>query len=141
MVSDAPKAKVLLVDDDAQIRSTFARVLQSTGFDVKTAETGKAALALLGGGDQIDVILTDLIMPGMDGLTFLRAVRLLDLDVPVVVITGSPTIESAVSTVEHGGYRYLMKPVSLDELTSVVGSAGNAGQMNYAAAKAGVVCN
>ena len=122
-MSDVPRAKVLLVDDDAQIRSIFGRALRSAGFDIKTAETGTEALAALRGIEQVDVILTDLIMPGMGGLEFLRAVRLLDLDVPVVVITGSPTIESAVSTVEYGGYRYLMKPVSLDELTTVVSSA------------------
>jgi EAL domain-containing protein (putative c-di-GMP-specific phosphodiesterase class I) len=118
-----PKSKVLLVDDDAQIRSTFSRILQSAGFDIKMAETGTAALASLADGEPIDVIVTDLIMPGMDGIAFLRAVRLLDLEVPVLVVTGSPTVESAVATVQHGGYRYLMKPVSADELTAAVTSA------------------
>ena len=67
-----------------------------------------------------DVIVSDIRMPGMDGLSLLRAIRKLDLDVPVVFLTGSPSLESAMEAMEHGAFRYLTKPIDASELTAVV---------------------
>lgn len=66
------------------------------------------------------MIVSDISMPGMTGIEFLRAVRAHDLDVPVILMTGAPDVESAVSAVEHGAFRYLAKPIASDELQQTV---------------------
>src|SRR5262245_52887090 len=120
--SEAHRAKILVVDDDLHVRSTTVRVLRPA-FDVEAVESAAQALGLLGSGDKVDVIVTDWVMPGMDGFEFLRAIRLFDLDVPVIVVTGHPSIESAMATIEYGGYRYLKKPVEPDQLIKTVTAA------------------
>jgi EAL domain-containing protein (putative c-di-GMP-specific phosphodiesterase class I) len=67
-----------------------------------------------------DVVLSDIDMPGLNGVRFLQAVRLRDVDIPVVLMTGNPDVRTAVQAVEHGALRYLIKPVDMDELRKVV---------------------
>jgi EAL domain-containing protein (putative c-di-GMP-specific phosphodiesterase class I) len=117
---NAPTAlsRVLVVDDDPGLRRGYARALVRAGFDVVAAENGLDALARL--GDRFDAILTDITMPELDGLTFLRRIRERDLDVPVLLMTSNPAVESAAQAVEHGAFRYLVKPIELDQLVDVV---------------------
>jgi EAL domain-containing protein (putative c-di-GMP-specific phosphodiesterase class I) len=110
--------RVLLVDDDADVRRDYAKLLRSTGCTVETAADGREAIARLGAG--FDLIVSDISMPQMSGTQFLRAVRERDLDIPVILMTGAPGLESAVEAVEHGAFRYLTKPVALDTLAQVV---------------------
>jgi EAL domain-containing protein (putative c-di-GMP-specific phosphodiesterase class I) len=114
---------VLLVDDDFSVRKMHAKVLSRAGFTVEAAPSGSEALRLLERGLRVGAIVTDLHMPGIDGLSFLRAVRKFDLDVPVIIVTGYPSLESAMRVIEYGGFRYLTKPAPAGELASVVGSA------------------
>ncbi len=102
--------KVLLVDDDEELSKTYATSLSRSGALVTTASSGKQGLARL--KDQaFDVIVSDISMPEMTGIDFLKAVRMQDLDVPVVLMTGSPGIDSATQAVEYGASSYLTKPV------------------------------
>lgn len=113
---------VLVVDDDAVILGLHTHVLRSQGFTVSTAENASAALAMVD-REAFDVILTDLEMPGLDGLALMESVRARDLDVPVVLITGAPTTRSAIDAVEKGALRYLVKPVPLAHLVKVTNDA------------------
>src|SRR5688500_15983992 len=114
---------VLLVDDDFSVRKMHAKVLARAGFAVEAAPSGADALRLLERGLRVGAIVTDLHMPGIDGLAFMRAIRKFDLDVPVIVVTGYPSLESALRVIEYGGFRYLTKPAPAGELATVVGNA------------------
>ncbi len=117
---EAPRpAVVLLVDDDTDVLNVYAEILRQHGHEVDTASDGFSAVAMLG-RRSYDVIVSDIAMPGMDGLQFLRAVRELDLDVPVILNTGNPALETAVRAVEEGAFRYLLKPLASDEFEETV---------------------
>jgi EAL domain-containing protein (putative c-di-GMP-specific phosphodiesterase class I) len=117
---DRPAAtRVLVVDDDPDVLAVYTEILAESGFAVDAASDGFRAVEHLR-AKSYDVILSDIAMPGMDGIQFLRHVRDFDLDVPVILSTGNPAIESAVRAVEEGAFRYLFKPVSASELEETV---------------------
>ncbi|HEX3771361.1 MAG TPA: EAL domain-containing response regulator [Polyangiaceae bacterium] len=107
--------RLLLVDDDEAILRAYKNSLSSRGLAVETAANGKLALAQVDSAP-FDVIVSDVSMPEMGGLEFLRAVRRRDLDVPVILTTGEPGLDSAVQAIEYGAFRYLFKPVELKTL-------------------------
>ncbi len=114
---------ILVVDDEQGVREAIVRVLSRAGFNVSSAENAQAALELLRTGEQFNAILTDLEMPGIKGIDFLRLVRERDLDVPVIILTGNPTLESAMSAVQYGGFRYLAKPFQNEQIVEIARSA------------------
>ena len=114
---------VLLIDDDFSVRKMHAKVLSRAGFTIEAASGGAEALDLLEKGLRVGAIVTDLHMPGIDGLAFLRAVRKLDMDVPVIIVTGYPSLDSAVRVIEYGCFRYLSKPAPAAELVGAIRSA------------------
>jgi EAL domain-containing protein (putative c-di-GMP-specific phosphodiesterase class I) len=116
------RGAILLVDDERQIARAYARSLGSAGFEVECAFDGREA-ADAARQHRFDVIVSDITMPEMNGLDLLRAVREHDLDVPFVLMTGGPAIESAVQAVEYGALRYLIKPIAPEELEAVVSRA------------------
>jgi EAL domain-containing protein (putative c-di-GMP-specific phosphodiesterase class I) len=127
--SDASgRGLVLLVDDEQSIARAYARTLGAAGFAVEIAFDGKEAAAAAKERN-FDVIVSDIAMPEMSGLELLRAVREHDLDVPFVLMTGGPAVDSAVRAVEYGALRYLIKPVSTAELEEVVARAVRLHQM------------
>src|SRR6201999_4355119 len=83
------------------------------GYVAETAGDGAAASALLR-DRQFDVILSDVHMPGLDGIELLRVVRERDLDVPVILLTGAPDVETAARALEYGAFRYLIKRKAVD---------------------------
>ena len=83
---------VLLVDDDFSVRKMHAKVLSRAGYVIESVAGATEALKALERGLRVGAIVTDLRMPGIDGLAFLRALRRIDLDVPVIVVTGFPTL-------------------------------------------------
>jgi CheY-like chemotaxis protein len=124
----AARGAVLLVDDEQSIARAYARTLGTAGFTVEIAFDGKAAAAAAR-ERHFDVIVSDIAMPEMNGLELLRTVREHDLDVPFVLMTGGPAVESAVRAVEYGALRYLIKPISAAELEEVVARAVRLHQM------------
>jgi len=104
------KGRVLVVDDERIVARVLARVLESAGHQVEACFAGADALNILD-RSAFDVVLSDISMPGLDGIELLRAVRGRDLDLPVVLITGAPSMDSAINAVEYGALRYLQKPV------------------------------
>lgn len=123
-----PRGKVLVVDDEAALRRLMARALEQAGHEVVQAEDGNAALVEVN-RQQFDAILSDISMPGLDGVQLLREVRARDLDVPVILLTGNPSVESAMQAVEYGAFEYLAKPVELERIRTVVTRALGLGRI------------
>jgi DNA-binding NtrC family response regulator len=107
--------RILIVDDDEQIRKLLVDYFQQLGYEVKFAANGSEALGKLSQND-IDCIISDLIMPDMDGLELLKQIRSQNLKIPFLVITGYPTIETAIEVIKHGAYDYIAKPFQLDDV-------------------------
>src|SRR6187401_470396 len=114
--------EILLVDDEPTVARATERVLSRRGYRVTVASGGAAAIEKVR-TTSFAAIISDLVMPDMDGRALLRRVRDLDLDVPFVFLTGSPNVESAIDAIEYGAFRYLLKPTTADELVAVVRSA------------------
>lgn len=132
--------QVLVVDDEEQLRKLAERMLARGGLVAETSPSGEEALAMLRHGRRFDVIVSDLMMPGMDGMQFLREVRQQDLDVPIVFLTGNPSVATAMEAMEQGGYRYLAKPVDPDRLVAVVKDAAAHHRLALLKRKALEVC-
>lgn len=115
-------ARILLIDDEHLILKALTRILGGAGHKVVTAQDGETALKMIE-ADDYDVVFTDLHMPGINGLELIRTIRNAQYDVPVVILTGNPQVESAIDAVEYGALRYLVKPVDAQTLTKVVGFA------------------
>ena len=124
----ASRGLILLVDDEQSIARAYARTLGAAGFSVETAGDGREAAAAARSRN-FDVIVSDITMPEMNGLELLRAVREHDLDVPFVLMTGGPAVDSAVRAIEYGALRYLIKPIDPAELEEVVARAVRLHQM------------
>ncbi len=116
--------RVLLVDDDEDVRRVFARALRDGGFDVDVVGDGSEAVSRFVAG-KFDAVVSDINMPGLDGVQLLRKLRELDLDMPVLLVTGQPSLDTAVKAVELGAHRYLQKPIDPDDLVRVVGQAAD----------------
>jgi EAL domain-containing protein (putative c-di-GMP-specific phosphodiesterase class I) len=119
---------VLLVDDEPTITRSYARILRSSGYTVETAHDGAEAVARFG-ERFFDVIVSDISMPGMGGLTLLREIRERDLDVPVIIMTGGPAVQSAIEAIEYGALRYFVKPIAAAQLEEAVSRAVRLHQM------------
>ncbi len=113
------EAAVLIVDDEPDMVENCARILRRVGYRCFTAPDAHRALALIE-SEAPDVLLTDLKMPGMDGMELLRRARDLDPSLPVVMITAFATIESAVAAMKEGAFDYLPKNFSVDQLQVAV---------------------
>jgi EAL domain-containing protein (putative c-di-GMP-specific phosphodiesterase class I)/CheY-like chemotaxis protein len=122
------KGLILLVDDNDGALAAMRGVLQRAGYHVVTCSSGNDALSALA-NQSFDVIVTDIELSGMTGLELLRTLRNRDLDLPVVLVTDDPSIQTASEAVEHGAFRYLVKPVPVAELGSVVDRAAKVGQL------------
>lgn len=116
---DADTLNVLVVDDDDLVRGAYARVLQGSGFHVHLVASGQDALAVLG-SVELDAVLSDISMPGMDGVQLLRQVRQRAPDLPVLLVTGLPSLETATEAIDYGVMKYLTKPVAPDKLVDAV---------------------
>jgi DNA-binding NtrC family response regulator len=121
-MSSPTKGRILIVDDEANARTALADLLRDDGWDVETAADGFKGLGKLSDFGP-DVVLTDLKMPGCDGLEMMRKARALDPETVFVVMTAYGTIDSAVSAMQQGAEDYLTKPLQLDEMKLVVGRA------------------
>jgi DNA-binding NtrC family response regulator len=111
----APSASVLLVDDEAYVRESLQEILARRGFDVRTAASGAEALEP-GRLDGVEVVVSDLKMPGIDGLALVTELREREPDLPVLVLTAHGTVASAVECLRAGAADYLLKPVDAGEL-------------------------
>ncbi len=111
---------VLVVEDEEKLRRVIELQLTSAGFEVKQAGTAEVGLKL---ADQADLVLTDMRLPGMDGLELLQKLKDQNANTPVIVMTAFGTVENAVEAMKSGAVDFLLKPFSLDHLMAVVEKA------------------
>jgi DNA-binding NtrC family response regulator len=111
--------KVLVVDDEKNIREGLGKSLEMDGHEVALASDGKVAWQMVS-SDEIDLVITDLRMPEMGGAELLKKITSAYPTIPVVILTGHGTIESAVSAIQDGAYDFLTKPVDLERLSHIV---------------------
>ena len=114
--------KIWVIDDDRAMRWVLEKTFKEEGFDVTSFEEAQSALDQLS-LDAPDVILTDIRMPGIDGLTFLAKVKANYPDLPVIIMTAHSDLESAVSSYQTGAFEYLPKPFDIDEALALVNRA------------------
>jgi two-component system, OmpR family, response regulator PrrA len=106
---------VLMVDDDPDVRTSVARGLRHSGFDVRVAATGKEALRLLS-NESHDALVLDVQMPELDGVAVVTALRALGNDIPICVLSARDTVNDRIAGLEAGADDYLTKPFSFEEL-------------------------
>ncbi len=114
-----PRAKILVVDDEANVLLTVVAILQQEGYDVRSAHGGAEALQAIH-STHYDLVLTDLKMPGIDGLRVLEEVRKTSPSTVTVMMTGYGSVGSALDAVQRGAYEYLLKPTEVADLKAAV---------------------
>src|SRR4051812_40214774 len=116
------KKQVLIVDDEPNLRKILAAQLSRDGYDVLLAEDGEQGLSLLR-EHHIDLVITDLKMPKVDGMTLLRHALAEHAELPIVMITAHGTVDTAVEALKLGAFDYLTKPFDKDEVRQIVAKA------------------
>ena len=122
------RRRVLVIDDEPAVLRALGLLLEKKGFSVSTARSAREAMALVE-KTKFDVILTDIIMPEVSGVELLRQLRRHDLDVPVILMTAGPTLDTALEAIAYGAQQYLLKPVEPDELVVALGRAAAIGEL------------
>jgi len=113
---------ILIVDDEANVRKVLGTLLEQSGYATTRADSGEAALDLVRASDP-DLVVTDLKMPGMDGLELLRRLRDDFPEIPVVLLTAHGTVENAVEAMKRGAHDFLTKPFDRDQVVEIVAKA------------------
>ncbi len=109
------RTKLLVIDDEVDIRESLGRILERYGYSVLTAQDGEEGLKIISEQD-IDIVLCDISMPKMDGIEFLRNIRKVTLKTEVIIITGQSTIDRCVEAIEQNAYGYLLKPLKTEDI-------------------------
>jgi len=117
------RQRVLVVDDEASIRDLLSKTLALAEYDVDTASDGNAALDRMRTGGTYDLLIADLKMPGMDGLTLIRQAKRMNAELPVIIITGFSTESSAIDAVNLGVAGYLTKPFRVPQVLAAASKA------------------
>ncbi|MBW1981249.1 MAG: response regulator [Deltaproteobacteria bacterium] len=116
------KIRVLLVDDEEEFVRTLAERLQMRGYDVTTSFSGEDAIKEIKGYN-FDVVVLDVLMPGLDGIEALREIKNIKPLTEVIMLTGHATVETAIEGMKLGAYDYLMKPCKTEDLLSKINAA------------------
>jgi len=113
------RVRILVAEDDDLGRRLIQRILGGFDWDIVVVSDGAQAIDKFA-AERFDVVLTDIFMPKLDGITLLRAIRERDLEVPIIVITGAPDMPSAIAAIELGAFGYLPKPFDIDHLRALL---------------------
>ena len=114
-----PSAHILVVEDKQSFRFMLQTYLETAGFKTTCVAGGTEALAVLA-ASEVDMVISDMVMPGMDGMALLQEVRRLFPAMPFLILTAHGTIDNAVATMKQGASDYLLKPIRRDELILLV---------------------
>jgi DNA-binding NtrC family response regulator len=118
--TNTSSAKILIVEDDLDMADTCAKIFFRSGYQPITCESGHDALKTLAQDKTIHLVLTDLRMPGMDGVELLRQIKANFIDIDVVIMTGHGTISNAVEAIKFGAADYITKPFNKEELLNTI---------------------
>lgn len=111
--------KILIVDDEQSTREVLAGMVDSLGYQSMVAENGVQALEIFK-ADTPDLIISDIKMPEMDGMELLHELRVISNSVKIIILTGYPSADTIIETIENEGFTYLVKPVKLSSLEAVL---------------------
>jgi DNA-binding NtrC family response regulator len=114
--------RILIIDDEEVLRDVLDAVLRREGFDVVLASSGEEGLNVLD-GEEIDLVILDIMLPGISGIDTLRSIRVSTPHLPVIVITAFSTIEGAIEAMKHGAFHYIPKPFKNEEVVLTVNKA------------------
>lgn len=120
--------RVLIVDDEEMVRRGMARTVHKLEYEVDEASDGDGAMAAIQ-ANEYDVVVSDIRMPGMDGIELLKLIAKRDPDIPVILMSGAPSLETAIKAVEYRAFRYLTKPFQPQEFQRVVQHAARLRQL------------
>jgi len=112
------KPNILIIDDESSILETLSILLKNSGFEVETAQGGRAGLEALKSAGP-DMVLTDIRMPQVTGIDILEAAREIDPEMPVILMTAQASLQSAIQAVNRGGFYYVQKPFANDDLVAI----------------------
>ena len=118
----ASKGKILLVDDDRGLLDSISDFLSLEEFDVEITNEGERALTIIKNSD-LDLVITDIKMPGLSGLEVLKKAREIDSELPIMIMTGFASLETAIEAVRDGAYEYMIKPFDMDKFLNTVNRA------------------
>ena len=116
-------ANVLLADDEVSFIETFSERLELRNFEISKAFSGEEALQVLAENENVEVVILDVKMPGMDGIETLAEIKRKNPLVEVIMLSGHADVESAIEGMKHGAFDYLMKPVDMDQIIAKVTEA------------------
>ncbi|MCB9546939.1 MAG: sigma-54-dependent Fis family transcriptional regulator [Myxococcales bacterium] len=129
-----PADRILIADDESNLRKLLGALLRREGYAVQLAADGEEALEAFE-QERFSVVITDLRMPHMDGMTLLKRLLEKDADLPVIVITAHGTVDTAVEALKIGAFDFITKPYDKDELTRVVAKAVHTRRLNLQASR------
>jgi DNA-binding NtrC family response regulator len=115
--------RILIVDDEEVLRDVLDAVLRREGFEVAMAASGEEALSVLDEDDSIDLVILDIMLPGISGIDTLRAIRISNPSLPVIIITAFSSIDGAIEAMKHGAFHYIPKPFKNEEVILTVNKA------------------
>jgi putative nucleotidyltransferase with HDIG domain len=121
--------RILVVDDEASVREIVCAMLENSSYQCKQAGSGAEALAILNGDSDFQLVLSDLMMPEIDGVALLEAVKAKHKEMPVVMVTAVHDISVALAAIRYGAYDYLLKPFEREQLLAVVRRALEANRL------------
>src|SRR5262245_41951533 len=119
---EAKRGRLLIVDDEVELKNALCETLADEGYDTIGVASGAAALTTLESQD-LDVLLSDLMMPGMDGIQLLRKALAIDANLVGIIMTGQGTIPTAVEAMKVGAFDYVLKPFNLQTMLPILGRA------------------
>ena len=119
---------ILIVDDDAQLRKSFARLLTDEGYEVNTAATGEEGLSAVQ-KDAFDLVIMDVRMPGMSGLEAFERMHDIDSRLPVIIMTAFAATDTAIKATQMGAFDYVLKPFDIPDILSLIEKAIDAGRL------------
>lgn len=112
--------KILIVDDEEDIRVALKRVLSREGYQIELAESASEAIQRISSGEPFSVVISDILMSGMSGIDFTKFIAEKQINLPVILITGNPNLSSAESAIRYHAFEYISKPVDRTQILSVV---------------------
>jgi nitrogen regulation protein NR(I) len=120
--------KILIIDDDSQLRQSFGRLLIQDGHDISNASTAEAGLEIIA-SEPLDLVIMDVRLPGMSGLHALQEIQEIDPKLPVIVMTAYGSTDTAIEATKMGAFDYILKPFDIPEMLALIAQALEAGRM------------